>query len=103
MALVDAATVVIGTPAVLAGAHPDAIYATYLANALRPKAKFISIIGSYSWGSKAIDQLSGLLANLKAEVIPPVFIKGFPKEADFKALENLAETIAQKHRENNLK
>jgi flavorubredoxin len=103
MALVDAATVVIGTPAVLAGAHPDAIYATYLANALRPKAKFISIIGSYSWGSKAIDQLSGLLTNLKAEVIPPVFIKGFPKEADFKALENLAETIAQKHRENNLK
>ncbi|HHW04047.1 MAG TPA: FprA family A-type flavoprotein [Thermoanaerobacterales bacterium] len=103
MALVDAATAVIGTPAVLAGAHPAAVYAAYIANAVRPKTKFVSIIGSYSWGSKAIDQLSGLITNLKAEVIPPVFIKGFPKDEDFKALEKLADTIAQKHRENNLK
>jgi flavorubredoxin len=103
MALVDAATVVIGTPAVLAGAHPAAVYAAYLANALRPKTKFISIVGSYSWGSKAIDQISGLLSGLRAEVIPPVFIKGFPKEADYRALDSLAENIAQKHRESNLK
>lgn len=102
MALVDAATIVVGTSTVLAGAHPMAIYATYLANALRPKTKFISIIGSYSWGSKTIDQLSGMITNLKAEVIPPVFIKGFPKEADFIALDKLAETIAQKHKENNI-
>lgn len=50
MALVDAATIVIGTPTILAGPHPYAAYAAFLANALRPKAKFLSIIGSYGWG-----------------------------------------------------
>ena len=45
MALVDAATVVIGSPTVLVGPHPLAVYAAYLTNALRPKTKFVSIIG----------------------------------------------------------
>ena len=39
MALVDAATIVVGTPTVLAGPHPYAVYAVFLANALRPKGK----------------------------------------------------------------
>ncbi|MBA7551327.1 hypothetical protein ES705_43866 [subsurface metagenome] len=46
MSLVDAATIVIGVPTVLAGPHPNVIYATALANALRPNLKFASIIGS---------------------------------------------------------
>jgi len=29
-----------------------------------------------------------------------VLCKGFPREADFKALDNLANAIAQKHKEN---
>ncbi|AGB19285.1 FprA family A-type flavoprotein [Thermoanaerobacterium thermosaccharolyticum] len=103
MSLVDAATIVVGTPTVLAGAHPQVIYATYLANALKPKTKFLSIIGSYSWGGKAVDQLSSMITNLKVEVIPPVFIKGLPKEADFKLLDELADTIVKKHKEMNIK
>jgi len=99
MALVDAATVVIGTPTVLAGPHPNVAYAAILANALRPNLKFISIIGSYGWGGKAVEQLAGMIPNLKVEILEPVLSKGFPKEADFKALDSLATTIAQKHRE----
>jgi flavorubredoxin len=100
MALVDAATVVIGTPTVLAGSHPNVAYAAFLANALRPNLKFVSIIGSYGWGGKTVEQLAGMLPNLKVEVLEPVLCKGFPKEADFKALDNLANTIAEKHKEN---
>jgi flavorubredoxin len=99
IALVDAATVIIGTPTVLAGPHPNVAYAAFLANALRPKLKFISIIGSYGWGGKAVEQLAGMIPNLKAELLDPVLSKGFPKEADFMALDRLADTIAQKHRE----
>jgi flavorubredoxin len=99
MALVDAATMVIGTPTVLVGPHPNIAYAALLANALRPKLQFISIIGSYGWGSKAVEQLTGMIPNLKAEVLAPVLSKGFPREEDFKALDNLASTIAQKHKE----
>jgi flavorubredoxin len=101
MALVDAATIVIGTPTVLAGPHPNVAYAAILANALRPKLKFISIIGSYGWGGRTVEQLSGMIPNLKAEILEPVLSKGFPKEAEFRALDNLAETIASKHKEHN--
>jgi flavorubredoxin len=99
MALVDAATLVIGTPTVLVGPHPNVAYAAFLANALRPRLQFVSIIGSYGWGSKAVEQLTGMIPNLKAEVLPPVISKGFPREADFQALDNLASTIASKHKE----
>ncbi|GEM_PF-5124371 len=71
MALVGAATTVIRTPAVLVGPHPNVAYAAFLANGLRPKLQFVSIIGSYGWGSK-----------------------GFPKESDFTGLGNLSSTIA---------
>ena len=99
MALVDAATVVIGSPAVLAGPHPCAAYATFLANALRPKTKFTSIIGSYGWGSRMIEQLTGMMTNLKAEILEPVLAKGEPSEADFAALDRLADEILAKHKE----
>jgi flavorubredoxin len=99
MALVDAVTLVIGTPTVLVGPHPNVAYAAFLANALRPWLQFVSIIGSYGWGSKAVEQLKGLIPNLKVEVLDPVISKGFPREEDFKALDNLARTIAQKHKE----
>lgn len=99
IALVDAATIVIGTPTVLAGPHPNVVSAVFLANALRPKLKLVSIIGSYSWGGKTVEQLTGMIPNLKAEILEPVLSKGFPKEADFKALDNLAATIAAKHKE----
>ncbi len=99
MALVDAATVVIGSPTVLVGPHPSAAYATFLANALRPKTKFASIIGSYGWGGKMVEQLTSMLTNLKAEILEPVLAKGEPKESDFATLERLADKILAKHKE----
>ncbi len=98
MALVDAATIVIGSPTVLAGAHPSVVYAAYLANVLKPKAKFVSIVGSYGWGGKMVQQLAGLIPNLKVEIIDPVMVKGHPKAEDFDALDKLAATIAEKHK-----
>jgi len=98
MALVDAATIVIGSPTVLTGAHPNVVYAAYLANALRPKVKFVSIVGSYGWGGKMVQQLAGLIPNLKVEVLDPVVIQGHPKDDDFEALDQLAAAIAEKHK-----
>ncbi|MDG6220729.1 MAG: FprA family A-type flavoprotein [Candidatus Thermoplasmatota archaeon] len=97
MALVDARTIIIGTPTVLTGPHPQAVYAAYLANALRAKTKYATVIGSYGWGGKAVETIAGMLPNLKAEILEPVYIKGCPKEADFQALTRLADTIKQKH------
>ncbi len=97
--LVDAATVVVGSPTVLAGPHPYAAYAAFLANALKPNTKFISIVGSFGWGGKTVEVLAGMLPNLKAEIIPPVLCKGSPKEAAYRELDAMADTIAAKHKE----
>lgn len=97
-ALVDAATIIIGSPTILAGAHPLALYAAILANALRPKTKFASIIGSYGWGGRTVDQIKAAIPNLKVELIEPVVIKGRPKDEDFKALDKLADGVLEKHK-----
>ncbi|MBU1626480.1 FprA family A-type flavoprotein [bacterium] len=100
IALVDAGTLVLGTPTVHIGPHPKAFEAVNLANALRPKLRFISIIGSYGWGTKVAEQTTKLITNLQVEIFEPVFCKGMPREANFTALERLASTIYEKHKEN---
>ena len=96
--LVDAATVLLGSPTVLAGAHPLAAYAAFLTNALRPKLKLVSIFGSYGWGGKMIEQLTGMMSNVTAEILSPVLVKGVPKEDDYAKLKNLAIQISDKHK-----
>ena len=98
ISLVDAGTIILGTPTVIGGAHPHIVSATYLANILNPKAKFVSIIGSLGWGGRVVEQLSKLVPNLKAEFIEPIICKGIPKENDLKLLEKMAETICEKHK-----
>jgi len=95
--LVDAATVVIGTPTILAGAHPLALYAATLANALRPKTRYASIIGSFGWGGKMLEQITTALPGLKLQFIDPVVARGLPRESDFRALDRLADEIAALH------
>ncbi len=95
--LVDASSLILGSPMVLAGAHPEAVYAAFLTNALRPKLKTISIIGSYGWGGKMVEQIQSLLPNLKAEIIEPVLAKGTPKEEDFKKLDALVQAFTDKN------
>ena len=102
IALVDAATLIIASPTVLIGPHPSVVYATYLVNALRPKLKFASVIGSYGWGGKMLEQITGALTNLRVEILDPVVIKGFPEEEDFRALDRLADGILDKHKTLNL-
>jgi flavorubredoxin len=98
-ALVDAATIVIGAPTVIFGPHPQVVYAAYLANLLRPKTRYATVIGSYGWGGKTVDTIKGMLDRLKVEVLEPVYIRGYPTAEDFAALDRLADEIERKHRE----
>ncbi|MHC1791547.1 FprA family A-type flavoprotein [Solidesulfovibrio sp.] len=99
MALLEAGTLVVGAPTVLAGPHPLAAHAAFLANALRPRVKFLSVIGSYGWGGRTVEMLAGMVPNIKAEVLDPVLCKGLPRAPAFAALDTLAETIARRHGE----
>lgn len=102
LSLVDTATVVIATPTVLFGPHPQVIYATYLANMLKPKMRYASVIGSYGWGGKVPETIVKMLDHVKVEVLEPVMVKGLPDEKTLQALDRLADDIARKHKENNI-
>jgi flavorubredoxin len=103
IALVDATTIVFGTPTVLSGVHPLIGYASMLINMLKPKTRFVSIINSQEWGGHAIDIVKNSLNKLKAEYIDPVLIKGLPKEQAYKLLDQLAEEIYNRHQALELK
>jgi flavorubredoxin len=96
--LVDAATIVIGTPTLLFGPHPLVANAAFITNLIRPKAKFATVIGSYGWGGNTVEALKGMLNHLSIEVLDPVYTKGAPDSACLRELEALAERIADKHR-----
>ena len=95
--LVDAATVLVGTPTVLTGPHPAAGYVALLMNTLKPKARQIGIFGSFGWAGKAPEKLAELLPNFKGELLDPVMVKGMPKADGYAALDALADTIAERH------
>ncbi|MFW9997102.1 MAG: hypothetical protein ACFFD4_33975 [Candidatus Odinarchaeota archaeon] len=97
MVLVDAATVIIGSPTVLTGAHPAVIYGAYLANLIRPKARFATVVGSYGWKGKLVDQIVSLLPNLEVELLEPVVIKKKPSEEAFQQVDRLINDIVAKY------
>ncbi len=96
IALVDAATILVGTPTVLTGPHPAALFVIYLLNILKPKTKYLGIFGSYGWGGRTLEIIKSLTTNLNAELLPPVLIKGYPKKQDFLLLKELVEKIKEK-------
>jgi flavorubredoxin len=102
IALVDAATLVVGTPTVHVGPHPAVYYAAHLANLLRPKVKYAAIVGSYGWSSKAIEQIAGLIPNLKVDVLGTVLHKGAPTAETYAELDALAAAVAKAHGEDDL-
>ena len=98
MALVDAATIVIGSPTVHVGPHPIVANAAILANAIKPKARFAAVIGSYGWATQVVERILPMVSNLKVEVLGSVLCKGVPKAPTLEELSQLAELIATKHK-----
>jgi flavorubredoxin len=93
ISLVDASTVIFGSPTVLTGPHPSAVYAAYLANVLKPKTRYASIIGSYGWAGKMTDKLLDLMPNLNVKLYDPVVAKGHGAEEDYQEIDRLVEEI----------
>ncbi len=97
--LVDATTLVIATPALRVGPHPLVVNAVYLASVLRPKAKIAAIIGSYGWGQRIVETIGPMIADLKLDILEPILIKGAPQQETFDRLKEMAQTIAEKHKQ----
>lgn len=100
MTLVDASTILLGTPAMLNGVHPVAANAAFVINALHPKAKYAGLFGSFGWGSKPLENPAALFPDLAVEALPPVLARGLPRAAELAALDELAAAVAARHAAN---
>jgi flavorubredoxin len=83
---------------VLVGPHPSLVVAAALTAALRPKLRYAAVIGSYGWAGKAAETIQALAAGLSAEWLPSVFTRGLPTEDTLRALDGLADALAERHR-----
>jgi len=94
--LVDSRAIVLGTPTVLGGAHPLAVYAAYLVKALKPPTKYGVVLSSYGWGGGAIKHVQEVLGPTKMEVVGGLEINGPPTENDVAKIVELGKTLAKK-------
>lgn len=96
--LVDSKGIVLGTPTVLGGMHPVALYGTVLVKALQPPLKYGVVLSSYGWAGRAVKQAAELLEPTKIEVLGAVEIRGPPTEEDINKVIELGRELARKIR-----
>jgi flavorubredoxin len=94
--LVDSRAIILGTPTVLGGMHPLALYGTYLVKALNPPAKYGVVLGSFGWGGGALKQAGEILVPSKMEIVGTLQVKGRAREEDLKKVEEIGRELAQK-------
>jgi flavorubredoxin len=92
--LVDSRAIVLGAPTVLGGAHPLAIYASYLVRALYPPIRFAVLLSSYGWGAAAVKQMQEILDPLKVEVVGTLEVNGPPTKENIKQIVEIGKLLA---------
>jgi len=96
--LVDSRAIVLGTPTVIGGMHPLAIYAASLVKVLRPPIKYGVLLSSYGWGGGAVKQALEILGPTKIELVGTVDINGPPSAGDHQKVVELGKQLAGKIR-----
>ncbi len=96
--LVDSRAIVLGSPTVLNGLHPQALYAASLVKVLRPPAKYAAVLSSFGWSGGAVKQALEILGPTKIEVVGAVDVNGRPTAEDLKKVEELARSLVEKVR-----
>ncbi|WP_290596216.1 MULTISPECIES: FprA family A-type flavoprotein [unclassified Archaeoglobus] len=94
--LVDSRGIVLGTPTVLGGMHPIALFAVSLVKALRPPLRYGVAVSSFGWSGGAMKQISEMLSPMKIEILGAVEVKGYPSEEDLEKLRRIAKELAEK-------
>jgi len=97
--LVDSKGVVLGTPTVLGGMHPLALYGAYLVKAFRPPLKYGVILGSYGWSGGAVKQATEIFSSAKIEVLGTLEVNGSPSAKDEEKIIELGEQLSRKVKE----
>jgi flavorubredoxin len=94
--LVDSRGIVLGTPTVLGGMHPLAVYASHLVKVLKPPLKYGVVLTSYGWGKGALSHASEVLGPTGLEVVGALEVHGPPGAEDFEEIRRIGGELASK-------
>jgi flavorubredoxin len=94
--LVDARGIVLGTPTVLGGMHPLAVFASHLVKVLRPPLKYGAVLTSYGWGKGALSHASEVLGPTGLEIVGTFEINGPPSDEDYEEIRKVGNELAAK-------
>ncbi len=94
--IVDSAGIVIGTPTVLGGPHPQIQHVTYLAKKLNPPTNYLGVVESHGWSGGAVSEISDMVGDMDAEVVGAVETLGSPTEEDFEQVVDLGKKLAER-------
>jgi len=94
--LVDSRGIVLGTPTVLGSMHPLAVYAAHLVKVLKPPVKYGVVLTSYGWSKGALTHASEMLGPTGLEVVGALEVNGVPESGDYKAIRDIAKSLAEK-------
>lgn len=94
--LVDSRAVILGTPTVLGGMHPLAVYAVHLVKALHPPLKYGAVLSSYGWGGGALRQALEILGPTKIEVVGTLKVNGPPSADDRQRIVEIGKQLSAK-------
>jgi flavorubredoxin len=94
--LVDARGIVLGTPTVLGGMHPLAVFASHLVKVLRPPLKYGAVLTSYGWGKGALSHASEVLGPTGLEIVGALEINGPPSDEDYEEIRKVGNELAAK-------
>jgi flavorubredoxin len=97
--LVDASAVVVGTPTVLGGAHPLAVYATELIASFGIRGKTAAVFGSFGWGGGAVRRIKTRLEQGGFQIVDTLEVHGPPKPEHVEKAVALGKAVAKKVKE----
>lgn len=94
--LVDTRAMIFGSPTVLGGMHPVALYGAYLVKLLKPPVKYAAMVSSYGWSGAAVKQAMEILGPTKIDVVGKLEINGPPTPDDFNKIQEIGKLLSDK-------
>lgn len=94
--IVDSAGIVIGSPTIHGGSHPEVHHIVHLLRKLNPPTKYIGFVESHGWAPAAVSEMREMLGGLPAEDVGAVEIEGAPLKEDLEKAVELGKEMAEK-------
>ncbi len=97
--LLNTDTLIICNPTYLGGLHPQLVAFLFMINTLKVHLKHIAFFSSYGWqNNTGYEQVKQFLPMIKAAYLEPVYIEGYPEQADLAVIDGKVFELLEKQK-----